>query len=196
MTRSKLIAMLQTSAMSLNALGNKAPTKPPQSADPADTQVASTILQLILQILEGILAEQPTPGQSAADLQQENTALMHVLTDTLTGVHVQNAKAATGGTVDIGGVQINILQIIIQILQSILLQNVGTTTPVPAPVPASALTENVAEPEVIEPRVTADSAVYAYDSLARLTSVTFLNTDKVVYNYDSVGNRTSVVATL
>src|ERR1700679_237473 len=101
MTRSKLIAMLQTSATSLNALGNKAPANPSQPVDPADTQVASTILQLILQILEGILAEQPTPGQTAADLQTENTALMHALTDTLTGVHVQNAKAATGGTVDI-----------------------------------------------------------------------------------------------
>jgi YD repeat-containing protein len=194
MTRSKLIAMLQTSAMSLNTLGTKAPANPAQAVDPADTQVASTILQLILPILEGILAEQPTAGQSAAELQQENTALARAITDTLTGIHLQNAKATTGGTVVIGGVQINILQIIIQIIQSILLQNSGTTPTTPTPAPATS--EKIAKPEVIEPRVTADSAIYAYDSLGRLTSVTLANTDKVVYNYDSVGNRTSVVSTL
>jgi YD repeat-containing protein len=196
MTRSKLITMLQTSATSLNALGNKTTTNPSQPVDPADTQVASTILQLILQILEGILAEQPTVGQTAADLQTENTALMHALTDTLTGVHTQNAQALTGGTVDIGGVQVNILQIIIQIMQAILAilaQSSGASTPTPAPTSA---TNNIAEPEVIEPRVTADSATYVYDSLGRLISVTLANSDKVLYNYDSVGNRTSVVTTL
>jgi YD repeat-containing protein len=196
MTRSKLIAMLQTSATSLNALGNKTPTNPSQPVDPADTQVASTILQLILQILEGILAEQPPAGQTPADLQQETATLMHALTDTLTGVHAQNAKAATGGTVDIGGVQVNILQIIIQILQSILLQNSGTTVSTPAPVEAMETTDTIAKPDVLEPRVTADSAVYAYDLLGRLISVTLANSDEVVYNYDSVGNRTSVVTTL
>jgi YD repeat-containing protein len=194
MTRGKLIAMLQTSATSLNALGNKAPTNPAQPADPADTQVASTILQLILQILEGILAEQPTAGQTAAGLQQENTALAHAITDTLTGIHVQNAKASTGGTIDIGGVQINILQIIIQIIQSILLQSSGTTTVTPAPAPA--VTDRVAAPEAIEPRLTSDSITYTIDTLGRLTKATYVSGDSVVYNYDSVGNRTSVVTAL
>jgi YD repeat-containing protein len=196
MTRGKLIAMLQTSATSLNALGNKAPTNPAQPADPADTQVASTILQLILQILEGILAEQSTAGQTAADLQQENTALANAITDTLTGIHVQNAKASTGGTVDIGGVQINILQIIIQIIQSILLQSSGTTTVTPAPAPAPAVTDRVAAPEAIEPRLTSDSITYTIDTLGRLTKVTYASGDTVTYNYDSVGNRTSVVTAL
>jgi YD repeat-containing protein len=196
MTRSKLIAMLQTSATTLNALGTKAPN-PSQPADPADSQVASTILQLILQILEGILAEQPTAGQTAADLQQENTALLHALTDTLTGVHVQIATASTGGTIDIGGVQINILQIIIQIIQSILSQTIASApvaTSANKPCPCSKETETITS-EAIEPRVTTDSVIYAYDTLGRLHELTFANGTTVVFNYDSVGNRTSEVIT-
>jgi YD repeat-containing protein len=155
--------------------------------------VASTILQLILQILEGILAEQPTAGQAPADLQTENTALMHALTDTLTGIHIQSAKAATGGTINIGGVQINILQIIIQIIQAILLQSSGSAS---SSLPAS--TENeakvVLEPHVLEPRVTSDSITYTIDTLGRITKATYASGHSVTYVYDSVGNRTSLVA--
>ena len=194
MTRSKLIAMLQTSAMSLNALGSKAPT-PTQAADPADSQVSSTVLQLILQILEGVLAEQPAAGQKAADLQQENTALMHALTDTLAGIHVQMAKASTG-TVNIGGVQVNILQIIIQIMQSVLSQTASAPVAASAdkPCPCSKETGAITA-KAIEPRVTGDSVIYAYDNLGRLHELTFANGTTVVFNYDSVGNRSSEVIT-
>ena len=38
-------------------------------------------------------------------------------------------------------------------------------------------------------------ATYTYDSLGRLTKVTFTNLTTIVYNYDAMGNRTSVVTT-
>lgn len=38
-----------------------------------------------------------------------------------------------------------------------------------------------------------DSAIYTYDSLGRLKTVTFANATVITYNYDAMGNRTSVV---
>lgn len=38
-----------------------------------------------------------------------------------------------------------------------------------------------------------DSAIYTYDNLGRLKTVTFANGTVITYNYDAVGNRTSVV---
>jgi len=36
---------------------------------------------------------------------------------------------------------------------------------------------------------------YTYDSLGRLTNVTYSNLTTIVYSYDAVGNRTSIVTT-
>jgi YD repeat-containing protein len=38
-------------------------------------------------------------------------------------------------------------------------------------------------------------AVYTYDSLGRLTQVTYSNLTTITYNYDATGNRTRVVTT-
>jgi len=38
-------------------------------------------------------------------------------------------------------------------------------------------------------------AKYTYDSLGRLTKITFTQGTTIVYNYDSAGNRTSLVTT-
>ncbi len=40
-----------------------------------------------------------------------------------------------------------------------------------------------------------DSAVYTYDSLGRIKTVTYANGKKITYNYDKTGNRTKVVTT-
>ena len=41
----------------------------------------------------------------------------------------------------------------------------------------------------------APGATYTYDSLGRLTQVTYTNGTTIAYNYDHMGNRTSVVTT-
>jgi len=38
-------------------------------------------------------------------------------------------------------------------------------------------------------------AAYTYDSLGRLTGVTYSNATTITYNYDAMGNRLSVVTT-
>lgn len=38
-----------------------------------------------------------------------------------------------------------------------------------------------------------DSAIYTYDNLGRLKTITFANGTVITYNYDAAGNRTSVV---
>ncbi len=39
----------------------------------------------------------------------------------------------------------------------------------------------------------ADSASYTYDSLGRLTTVTYANGTIITYSYDAMGNRSTVV---
>ena len=150
MTRGKLIAMLQTSAASLNALGSKAPTSPAQPADPADTQVANY----------HSAGHPPDSGGNSCGTadgwtdcpqisRRRMLSLTNALTDTLAGVHIQIAKASDWRLRSTSAVSRSIFcRLSCKIIQSILLQNTGTAivTPTPAPAPA------VAKPEAIEPR--------------------------------------------
>ena len=202
MTRSKLIKMLQSSAAALTAMEQVGP-----SSEAADTVVGSqakvNLLQVILQILESLLEEQAL-GATTAELQGENTALFNAVTDLLSAIHVEMAKSASAPNVDIGGVQINILQLIIQIIQAILAQNGATPQPAPAPAaaantskpcPCAKQATAAVQAEAFRPLLTSDSVTYGYDTLGRLHTLTYLNGTVVTYNYDVVGNRTSVVTT-
>ena len=40
-----------------------------------------------------------------------------------------------------------------------------------------------------------DSATYGYDSLGRVTTMTYANGTTITYSYDAAGNRTSVTTT-
>jgi YD repeat-containing protein len=46
-----------------------------------------------------------------------------------------------------------------------------------------------------ESGMASDSATYTYDSLGRLTQITYANGTIIVIHYDPMGNRTSVVTT-
>ncbi|MBA4026674.1 MAG: hypothetical protein C0473_00380 [Cyanobacteria bacterium DS3.002] len=41
----------------------------------------------------------------------------------------------------------------------------------------------------------ADTAIYVYDNLGRLVTVTYTNGTVITYSYDAAGNRTSTVST-
>ena len=101
----------------------------------------------------------------------------------------------------VGGLQINILQLIIQIIEAILAQQTPTAPTTPAFTDhvsdaLSQLAAAVKEETGIHPLVTSDSITYTIDNLGRLTKLTYASGDTVTFNYDSVGNRTSVVTVL
>lgn len=201
MTRSKMIKMLQSSVAALTAMEQMGP-----SVEPADAVVGSqtkvNIMQLILQILEALLEAQTTNDATSADLQLDNSALLHALSDTLSAVHLDLSKSAKPNAAA-SGVSVSILQLILQIIQAILAQSGSAPAPAtasiassaPVPCPCAKKASAVADAAVARPLLTSDSVTYGYDTLGRLHTLTFLNGTVITYNYDAAGNRTSTVTT-
>lgn len=166
------------------------------------------IAQLVLQVLTLILshlpvgtsgaptpAPSPTGGASTLDTSSDLTlaeTIMQILELLLSKLPQTGNATSSEVTVNPKGLSaVDIAGLVLSVLQ-LLLSKFGTSTAAPATV----VSNDLVGVSAVEPRVTSDSATYAYDALGRLTSVTLANADKVVYNYDSVGNRTSVVSTL
>lgn len=110
---------------------------------------------------------------------------------------VDDPKVATA----VGQTQEHLLDVILHLHQAITTQQgtASATTKKPCQCgKASAVaigTEAVVEAEAVRPLVTSDSVTYGYDTLGRLTTLTYANGTVIQYNYDAVGNRTSVVTT-
>jgi YD repeat-containing protein len=180
----------------------KQQTTPETAGDKATSTV--DILQVILTILQEILAlqGQSTPtAPPASQVQQENAELFAASVSILDSVKASQ-QSSTQTDVQVGGLQINILQLIIQIIEAILAEQTPTA---PAPsLTSDQVTEALSslaaavkeETGGIHPLLTSDSITYTIDNLGRLTKLTYASGDTVTFNYDSVGNRTSVVTVL
>lgn len=182
MTRSDTIKLLGNAAFALKSLQKAS------SSNAADSQLKIDILQLILQILQAVLAQQ---GVASAELTSEDSDLLAAATSILDSIRSDMAAptAHAEPNVEIGGLQVDILQLIIQVITAVLSQHKPATTPV-APSEAEKVTTGV-----IRPRLTSDSITYTIDSLGRLTKLTYASGHIITFNYDAAGNRTSVVTT-
>lgn len=157
MTRSDTIKLLLNAASALKSLQKASPS------NAAQPQLKVDILQLILQILQAVLAQQ---GSASAELSSEDADLLAASTSILDSIRSDMAAstAHTEPNVEIGGLQVDILQLIIQIISVVL----GQQKPTPAPAEPN---ENMLQPEAVHPLLTSDSITYTIDSRSRLTKL-------------------------
>ena len=124
--------------------------------------------------------------------RSELIGLLHTSAQALNTLEKSGAAEDANVGTAVKQVQDHLLDVVLQMHGAILLQQ--SAPPAAKPCGCAKAKPSV-EAEAVRPLVTGDSVTYGYDTLGRLTTLTYANGTVIQYNYDSVGNRTSVVTT-
>lgn len=133
--------------------------------------------------------------------RSELISLLHASAGALNALDKSGAVDDPKVASAVGQTQDHLLDVILHLHQAITTQQSTASAPSKKPCQCGKAHAAVDQLEAavgadaVRPLVTSDSVTYGYDTLGRLTTLTYANGTVIQYNYDAVGNRTSTVTT-